>query len=178
MSVCMIAEQWHTTLSPPVRLRENRDTDHGGTVALIAVSNGGQSGRMRFFTHTPAFLFVSLSCVPMPPTLSRRMIKKPFRATLLRPVFCHTVAVRDHCSFRTPQLAESTLTGYFVTFHPETIPHSGSCSGHSNHRAAACTNVPARLAEGRPDAVRRRAFFPKMNFTRHPAGEAFVYINV
>ena len=141
MNGCPIAEQWHTTLSPPMILRENRDVGHGGTVAPIAVSSGRQCGRMRCFTPTSAFLFVNLLGAFASHGPSCRMATRSVRTRLLRFAFYPTVAVRVLSDSRPPRRAAPVLTGYSVTFQPGSIPHRGPGSDRSNRRAAVCTGI-------------------------------------
>ncbi len=158
----MIAEQWRTALSPAVRLRENRDVDHGGTVALIAVSNGGQSGRMRFYTHTPAFLFVSLSLDSIPHRLSRRMIQEPSRAKLLWPVFYHTVAVRDRSSIPArPGGPRPPLQGLSSHSFPERFPIPRPVSAIQTAAQSHVQTSLTRRAGGRPSVLRLARVSPK-----------------
>lgn len=175
----MIAEQWHTTLSPPVRLRESRDVGHGGMVAPIAVSNGGQSGRMRFSTHTPAFLLSNLLYDSMPHRLPRRVLKEaaPGEVALAR-FLSYRRRARISFHSRPFRRLAPALAGHSATFHPGASAHPGTCSGHSNRRAAARAVLSHPSGRGGQTQFARRAFFPKMNFAWHPAGEAFVYINV
>ena len=178
MTGCMIAEQWPTTLSPPVRLRENRDVGHGGTVAPIAVNNGGQSGRMRFFTHTPAFLLANLWRVSAPCGLPGRIIHGSRRVKLPRPAFWHTVAIRECLSI--PAFSDGPrppLRGLPSLSTPERFPIPGFVPAIQTV-APPRPAFPARRAGSRPNTAVRRACPSKMSFSRHPAGEVFVYINV
>ena len=157
----MIAEQWHISLPPPQRMRENRDVDHGGTVAPVAVSNGGQGGRMRFFAYVPAFFIgepIMRSCVSQP-FASDDTGAVPVE--LPRPTFYHTVAVRNSSSIPAcPGGLCPPLQGLPSHSIPEQFPFPGPVPAIQTAAPRAQAS-PTRRAGEQPNAIRPARVFPE-----------------